>query len=450
MNPRNMQSNSRIIEFEVAQQMQNQQQPEPYILLGSPPNFPHSSTHQILPTSGSINNLDGTSLYRLPQYSHQMHPVTNPELGIPAPSAFYNPYLIPASSTRMFSMDQLPSSSNFAPTASHVGGYGVNSFPPNVFRGSSKRNGSTEGFIGNTQYFNSPPPMNVGHFDPGVAILDPGFPLPEFRGNYIGQSFRPPISPYIDVSNVAGPSSEMGSIGGPVFQESASNSRGSQNLPRYTPMLHPLHEFNPPQAIPHYRPLPVTTSSRHAVNNRMQYAVPQPPGIRVYRSHRRSVTPEGIHRHPNLPHLRLEEGVAILEFSGHYEMSGSTIDHHRDMRLDIDYMSYEELLALSERIGNVKTGLCEDAITAQLKTRVYRSSMASIDLEELPCNDDKNDSCVICQDEYEENDKIGSLDCGHEYHVKCLKKWLPVKNTCPICKSTALNEEEQKKSGQIQ
>lgn len=382
--------------------------------------------------------MDGTALYRLPQYAHQMHPVTNPELGIPGPSAFYNPYLIPAPGTRMFShpanhMDQLPSSS-----------HGVNNFPPNVFRGSSKRN---EQFPA-TPSTVAMPPMNVGHFDAGVTILDACFPSPEFRGNYIGQPCRPPtstwcerppISPYFEASNIAGV--------------------GSQNLPHYNPMLHP------PQMIPHYRPQAATNSSRHPFNNRMQYsrssypqqghdAVPLPPGIRIYRSHRRSAMPEGINRHPNLPHLRLlEEGVAILEFSGHYEMSNA-VDHHRDMRLDIDYMSYEELLALSERIGNVKTGLSEDDITAHLKTRVYRSSMASIDLEELPCSEEINDSCVICQDEYEDNDIIGSLNCGHEYHVKCLKKWLPVKNTCPICKSTALNDEEQKKkkkkSGQIQ
>lgn len=30
------------------------------------------------------------------------------------------------------------------------------------------------------------------------------------------------------------------------------------------------------------------------------------------------------------------------------------------------------------------------------------------------------------------------LDCGHEYHVACIKKWLSKKNSCPICKKTTL------------
>lgn len=30
----------------------------------------------------------------------------------------------------------------------------------------------------------------------------------------------------------------------------------------------------------------------------------------------------------------------MLEFSGYHEV-GNSIDHHRDLRLDIDHMSYE-------------------------------------------------------------------------------------------------------------
>ncbi|KAK4750663.1 hypothetical protein SAY87_004145 [Trapa incisa] len=96
----------------------------------------------------------------------------------------------------------------------------------------------------------------------------------------------------------------------------------------------------------------------------------------------------------------------------------------------------DELLALGELIGNVNAGLSEETITGQLKTRVWESSL-SIKLEEIPCEDQEPVSCIICQDAYEDHDKIGVLECGHEYHVECLKKWLLVKNVCPICKSEA-------------
>lgn len=80
--------------------------------------------------------------------------------------------------------------------------------------------------------------------------------------------------------------------------------------------------------------------------------------------------------------------------------SRSLFDQHRDMRLDIDDMSYEvantlhilfsfivticmsilkyrhkqELLALGERIGSVSTGLSEDLIPKCLTESIYCSS----------------------------------------------------------------------------
>ncbi|GJV22474.1 hypothetical protein Tco_1371494 [Tanacetum coccineum] len=46
-------------------------------------------------------------------------------------------------------------------------------------------------------------------------------------------------------------------------------------------------------------------------------------------------------------------------------------DRHRDMRLDVDNMSYEELLALEERIGEVQTRLTEDVILKSMKQRKH-------------------------------------------------------------------------------
>ncbi|GMP65926.1 hypothetical protein CsSME_00026506 [Camellia sinensis var. sinensis] len=96
-----------------------------------------------------------------------------------------------------------------------------------------------------------------------------------------------------------------------------------------------------------------------------------------------------------------------------------------------------ELLALGERIGNVATGLSEKTISSHLKTRMYISS-PTLNLEEAASLDQETDFCVICQTDYKNKEKIGTLDCGHEYHVDCVKRWLLIKNTCPICKSAAL------------
>lgn len=108
------------------------------------------------------------------------------------------------------------------------------------------------------------------------------------------------------------------------------------------------------------------------------------------------------------------------------------IDRHREMRLDVDNMSYEELLALGERIGYVNTGLTEEKIMSNMKQWKY----ALISLEDPPTG---VEPCCICQEDYVEGEDLGRLDCGHDFHTACIKQWLVIKNLCPICKKTALD-----------
>ncbi|XP_057424032.1 probable E3 ubiquitin-protein ligase RHG1A [Lotus japonicus] len=125
--------------------------------------------------------------------------------------------------------------------------------------------------------------------------------------------------------------------------------------------------------------------------------------------------------------LRLED-VMILDQSM-FAGIANIHDRHRDMRLDVDNMSYEELLALEERIGNVNTGLTEETIMKLLKQKKYSAE---------PGSQGDAEPCCVCQEEYNDGDDIGSLNCGHFYHTGCIKQWLMHKNLCPICKTTGL------------
>jgi len=42
------------------------------------------------------------------------------------------------------------------------------------------------------------------------------------------------------------------------------------------------------------------------------------------------------------------------------------------------------------------------------------------------------------QEEFEAGDELGKLNCGHGYHMECIKQWLGQKNSCPVCKSEAV------------
>ncbi|GAB4856720.1 hypothetical protein Ancab_014635 [Ancistrocladus abbreviatus] len=122
------------------------------------------------------------------------------------------------------------------------------------------------------------------------------------------------------------------------------------------------------------------------------------------------------------------EGLMIVDRSSLYG-SRTLFDQYRDMRLDVDNMGYEELLALGESIGSVNTGLSEDLLSKCLTEMIYCSS------DQMQ----EEDRCVICLEEYENMDEVALLKaCRHDYHVACIKKWLSMKNSCPICKVSAL------------
>ncbi|KAL7233953.1 hypothetical protein ACSBR1_017540 [Camellia fascicularis] len=122
----------------------------------------------------------------------------------------------------------------------------------------------------------------------------------------------------------------------------------------------------------------------------------------------------------------VEDGIIVHEQPLFYEEP----DVHENMRLDVDDMSYEELLALEDQIGNVSTGLSEEAILAAVRRHCYLSMKLGPPVEEEPC--------CICQEDYVDGKELGKLNCGHEFHFNCIKQWLVQKNNCPFCKKTAV------------
>uniref|UniRef100_A0A5B7APM5 RING-type E3 ubiquitin transferase n=1 Tax=Davidia involucrata TaxID=16924 RepID=A0A5B7APM5_DAVIN len=144
----------------------------------------------------------------------------------------------------------------------------------------------------------------------------------------------------------------------------------------------------------------------------------------------------GARYHRHVRH-RSPEGLAeIMMLQSSLLMGGRSdgFDRYRDWRIDVDNMSYEELLELGDRIGYVNTGLREDDIIrclrkAKLSVSDDLSSHFATEMEW---------KCSICQEEYEADDETGKLDCGHFYHTHCIKQWLVQKNTCPVCKTAAV------------
>ncbi|KAG6698442.1 hypothetical protein I3842_08G020000 [Carya illinoinensis] len=120
----------------------------------------------------------------------------------------------------------------------------------------------------------------------------------------------------------------------------------------------------------------------------------------------------------------------ILALESNLFLSGIYVhDQHRDMRLDIDNMSYEELLALEERMGTVSTALPEDALSECLKRSIHESIVPKD--AGMGCSGDKDDvKCSICQvfsSNYYDITKFHDADCGlqvfsHNFFFNLKKK----------------------------
>ncbi|PON73220.1 43kDa postsynaptic protein [Parasponia andersonii] len=112
-------------------------------------------------------------------------------------------------------------------------------------------------------------------------------------------------------------------------------------------------------------------------------------------------------------------------------------DDDDDDELDVDELTYEELIALGEFIGVEERGLSPIEISLCLNPIIF-SSKSPLNHDHEIINKSSPggiDRCVICQIEYEDGESLVALPCEHPYHSECISKWLRIKKCCPICSS---------------
>ncbi|TRY56119.1 hypothetical protein DNTS_015249 [Danionella cerebrum] len=96
-----------------------------------------------------------------------------------------------------------------------------------------------------------------------------------------------------------------------------------------------------------------------------------------------------------------------------------------DMFDDSQGNNYEALLAFEEQQGSVvsKNPLTKAQIE-QLPIKTYN-----------PAHSAGKTDCQICFSEYKAGERLRMLPCLHDYHVKCIDRWLKENATCPICRA---------------
>lgn len=112
--------------------------------------------------------------------------------------------------------------------------------------------------------------------------------------------------------------------------------------------------------------------------------------------------------------------------------------------------TYEDFINLMDRMGTVNRSATDQEIDSlpshqyQNKTSKGRNSTADPSASSSSTtNEDKqqDDKCAICLGDYEPDEDVKNMPCGHMFHSECLGRWLKINRTCPICKQSLRPED---------
>ena len=116
-----------------------------------------------------------------------------------------------------------------------------------------------------------------------------------------------------------------------------------------------------------------------------------------------------------------EAGLGVAFLNEHFNSEQITPE------VDVDTMSYEDLLELGDRIGKVNVGLTPEKIEAFTTRKT--------------CLTDSDETCTICCTEFAAGDVLRKLTCPHVFHADCVDQWLSESKKCPLCKTEVVEKQ---------
>ena len=97
-------------------------------------------------------------------------------------------------------------------------------------------------------------------------------------------------------------------------------------------------------------------------------------------------------------------------------------------------LSYDALLNLGERIGDVRMerwAMNSQEHIDRLPLETY--DVSAVKADGAPDNDSEV-KCLVCQHEYQHQEQLRRLPCGHIFHAECVDKWLQTHDECLYCR----------------
>eukprot|EP00516_Mucochytrium_quahogii_P006703 CAMPEP_0203761598 /NCGR_PEP_ID=MMETSP0098-20131031/14646_1 /ASSEMBLY_ACC=CAM_ASM_000208 /TAXON_ID=96639 /ORGANISM=" , Strain NY0313808BC1" /LENGTH=387 /DNA_ID=CAMNT_0050655653 /DNA_START=525 /DNA_END=1688 /DNA_ORIENTATION=+ len=100
--------------------------------------------------------------------------------------------------------------------------------------------------------------------------------------------------------------------------------------------------------------------------------------------------------------------------------------------VDPDEMSYDQLLELGERIGDVK----QERWRIDGKQYVSSLKLIKYSIKDHAGKGVNFTKCIVCQYDYEDGEELKILPCTHAFHAECINPWLETHDTCATCKQS--------------
>jgi hypothetical protein len=95
---------------------------------------------------------------------------------------------------------------------------------------------------------------------------------------------------------------------------------------------------------------------------------------------------------------------------------------------------------LDMAVRRAPTGERGAALLARCKEVTDQSLWASALILErtVQASESSVDTCAICLEDVEADDRVAGLQCGHGFHQRCILKWLgrPGSSGCPLCRGS--------------
>ena len=121
-----------------------------------------------------------------------------------------------------------------------------------------------------------------------------------------------------------------------------------------------------------------------------------------------------------------------------YEVDGEDVDYDGEVEGESSReMSYDALLRLGERIGDVKEERW--ALVARQRINTLPTLQFVPSMAEGKEENHTEVKCQVCQFPYEEGEVLRRLPCEHCFHKDCVDSWLETKDTCAFCRKSIVS-----------